>query len=484
MATPRTTRKKGSEAVSPAPEPATPDSVLSDPRVPDDAIEPKDPSESAVLPASLTGDSPTNTVVLTEPEGRRPDNSGEAEALGDAETNVDNVTGAGVSADPVADVPPAPVQPDPDREPDPASVPDSVPASVVVQRKGGFVPLVLGGVLAAAGGFAVARYAVPEGWPFPGTAALQAQMQDQAANLANLQAEVQAQSSVDLGPEVAALRETAAQALQTAEAARLVAETAPAGFQDLAPRLAALEDRLTALEQRPVNDDTAVDPAALAGVQAEVEALGRDLESRLIKAETTAAAVQADLAALQANVDSQKSEAEAAQAAVAEQAAAVLIRAAALQLDAAVQNGAPFAEPVQTLLDAGADVSPVLRDSAAAGVPTLVALIDSFTDPARQALESALRSDVGDSMTQRLGSFLRSQTGARSLTPQEGGDTDAVLSRAEAALRAGDLAAAVTELGTLPEAAKPALATWMASAETRLAAQNASAGLLASIGER
>ena len=68
---------------------------------------------------------------------------------------------------------------------------------------------------------------------------------------------------------------------------------------------------------------------------------------------------------------------------------------------------------------------------------------------------------------QRLAAFVRRQTNARSLSPQEGDDADAVLSRAEAALRDGDLGAALAELEALPDAAKPALSDWISAAEER-----------------
>jgi len=66
--------------------------------------------------------------------------------------------------------------------------------------------------------------------------------------------------------------------------------------------------------------------------------------------------------------------------------------------------------------------------------------------------------------------FLRSQTGARSLAPRDGDDTDAVLSRAEAALRQGDLATTLTELDALTGDPAAAMAAWRAQAETRMAA--------------
>jgi hypothetical protein len=70
-------------------------------------------------------------------------------------------------------------------------------------------------------------------------------------------------------------------------------------------------------------------------------------------------------------------------------------------------------------------------------------------------------------------SFLRSQTGARSLAPRAGDDPDAVLSRAEAAVRDGRLREALAELEALPPAAAAELAPWRARAEQRVEALDA-----------
>ncbi|MGB3556503.1 MAG: hypothetical protein WBA25_17880, partial [Jannaschia sp.] len=59
------------------------------------------------------------------------------------------------------------------------------------------------------------------------------------------------------------------------------------------------------------------------------------------------------------------------------------------------------------------------------------------------------------------------------LEPRDGDDADAVLSRAEAAIRAGDVATALTEVEALPDDARAELSDWIARAETRRAAQAA-----------
>ena len=68
---------------------------------------------------------------------------------------------------------------------------------------------------------------------------------------------------------------------------------------------------------------------------------------------------------------------------------------------------------------------------------------------------------------------MRRQLGARSVQPREGSDPDAVLSRAEAAVRDGDLSEALNELDNLPEDVQSAMADWLADARARVAAEAA-----------
>ena len=67
------------------------------------------------------------------------------------------------------------------------------------------------------------------------------------------------------------------------------------------------------------------------------------------------------------------------------------------------------------------------------------------------------------------------------MTPKEGDDPDAVLSRAEAAVAAGKLQDALNELAALPEAARSALSSWEAAANARVAAMTAAADLAQSL---
>lgn len=104
-----------------------------------------------------------------------------------------------------------------------------------------------------------------------------------------------------------------------------------------------------------------------------------------------------------------------------------------------------------------------------AGVATLETLQAEFPEAARLALQLDRANADGDGWGARFVDFLAAQTGARSLTPQDGADADAVLSRAEFALAEGRLADAVAEVKALDPTLQAPFAEWVAKAEARLA---------------
>lgn len=329
------------------------------------------------------------------------------------------------------------------------------PVAPPPERRGGsgaFFGMVLGGVIAAGAGFGLARY-MPDLLPVGAESGLAATVQAQAE-------------------EIAALREQVA-ALPVKPAADPQLESRVAALEGaVAPDIAGIEGRLAALEAAVGGMGSVGAPPELA---AELQAL-KDQVARLGSGGT----VPADVTAAADAAEARLKEAEARAAAMAEEAAAAAAasrRAAAVdRVAAALDSGAPYQG---ALRDLGADVPPVLAENAAGGLPTVAELADSFPVAARDALEAALRANMGESWTERVSNFLRSQTGLRSLSPREGDDPDAVLSRAEAALEAGDVATAVTELQAMPESGKPALADWLAQAQLRVDAEAAFAALAA-----
>lgn len=306
----------------------------------------------------------------------------------------------------------------------PAPETTAPPAQQVIVRKGGFFPLLLGGVAAAAIGFGAARYVLPEGWPWPGAAddALTQDVAAQGARIDDLSATV---SAIDVTPI-----EDRITGLGSA-------------VDTLSGRLDEITTRLTELEQRPVaQGDGGGDTTALA---AEL----RDLQSSV-------AAQRDELDAMLADARNQEQQAQ-------ETAQQTLARAALTRIQTALDSGSDFSDALNDLRDTGTDVPGPLSD-AADGVPTLTALQTEFPDAARRTL-TVSRKAGGEASG--LGGFLRTQLGVRSLEPQEGDGPDAVLSRAESAVRDGRLADALSEIGALPPEGQAEMSDWAARAETR-----------------
>lgn len=334
------------------------------------------------------------------------------------------------------------------------------PQPVVVAGGAGTGSMIIGGVLAAAIGAVAVLVFLPEGWRPVDTTALE-------HRLATLEA---ATSSTSSGvTDMAAL----ATALDPLEAR--VAELESAAPADLADRIAALEGadlapleaRIATLEANELNAQSvnaAIATAIATAITPVTERVGR-IEAE-IPTQAQAAVAEA-LAAARAEVDAQaaavttrEDDVEAAQARIA-------ARAALAELVAATESGAPQPGALATLTHGGevpAALAPFRE-----GLVTLTELQRRFAPAARAALDA--QAPARDApLSDRLMTFLRSQTGARSLAPRDGTDPDAILSRAEAALRRGDLAASLSELDALTGAPAEAMAAWRAQAQTRLAA--------------
>lgn len=380
-------------------------------------------------------------------EAEAPVDLTDASLLGD---EVDRDLMAMVEATDPRHQPDRPVDPAPEK---PSPRVDAAPAPARKRGGGGtlFLGFVMGAAVAAAAGVGTLRYApqflaVPMA-PQAGSAG------DQA--LADLQVQVKA-----LSDRVAALP-----APDPALADRVAAleSAAPVDTADLVARLDALSARIDALPATTGSGPASADLQALRDQIAALQsgtvasdkaiALATEAEARLAEARDAAAALKA---------------------ATDEATAAAQRQAAFGRLTAALESGAPYGAALQAI---GGAVPPVLTDNADTGIPALSALQATFPDAARRALEAAIKADMGATWTQRVGNFLRAQTAIRSLEPREGADPDAILSRAEAALAAGDIPGALAEISALPESARAAMADWTATADLRQQALSAAAAL-------
>lgn len=345
---------------------------------------------------------------------------------------------------------------EPDRFADTVDPATALPAQKPAQRQSRLLALVIGGAILAGAGFGAAKYLSS------GTASI--------AALAALQTQVDAQKATDLAikADLAALFAIPAPDTTALDGRVAALEGVNADISAFAARLATLEDRLLAIEAASVRGEGAP-AAALAAMGLEIKALKSKIDTQKAVMPAVTAEIEAASAAAQARLDTAEANAEAA----AKQAALSHIRAA-------FESGAPLGPALESLRSMGADIPAALATETGM-VPTLLSLQDSFAVPARAALDAAIRADMGDGWANRLTSFLRSQSGARSLTPQEGTDPDAVLSRAEAALKAGQISQALAELAGLPPVGMEAMAPWMADATRRIDTEQAISDLSATL---
>mgnify|MGYP006276836317 FL=1 len=392
----------------------------------------------------------------------------------------------------------------------PAAPPPSAPPGPEKRGGGGFFPALLGGVIAAGAGFAVAEYDLVSA--VTGTRTVDPVRQSidaQGERLSGLEdqigqiAEAVSQPRTDgVTDQIAALSETletrlddVAQRIDAtserigsveAELTRsitAVREDMSQSIDGIEAQLGDVTERLTAVEKRPLQESSVTAQQAFEAYEREVEELEAALAEQRQAAEEATAAMEERARQAQAEVEAtaqeaaeaqRQAEAEAQRAAEQAQARAAAVereattREALARLDAAIERGRPFETPLSRLSE-HADIPEPLSEAAAMGVTSLPDLRDRFPDLAREALDESIRATVDADAMSRMEAFLRAQTGVRSLEPREGDDPDAVLSRAEAALDEGDLETAVSEIGALPDAGQEVLSEWVAEAETRAA---------------
>ena len=320
-------------------------------------------------------------------------------------------------------------------EPEPENTVQREPAPVQPEPESrSILPMILAGILTAILGFMAARSDMLPGGPStpepdPALAEAIAETNDR---LAALEA------------TVAALPEPQAPVAPAPAPAEVDLGPVTDQMTALAAQLDALTAQVDELAARPAGGDIVVPDEALNAALAEL----RDVATRQ----------QAEIDALLDDARMIRSDATA-------QANATLMRAAMAQILAAIETGAPYAAAISDLEQAGAtDIPATLQTPAAEGVTPLATLQDTIADAARDALAAARGTDATST---GLGGFLQRQLGTRSVEPREGTDPDAVLSRIEATVRAGQIGNALTEAELLPDPALDAMGSWLEQAQTR-----------------
>ena len=350
-----------------------------------------------------------------------------------------------------------------------ASAPEpEIIRETIVEKKGGFVPLVLGGIVAAGIGVGSAGYIFPNGLSFgPKPADYTSAIEEQSSRIDALSAELAAKPAFDASALEASIADATSAVIAAQEQITGVAET-----------VAAFEERLTTLEALPREDGISQQMEnALKEMRAELNQQNAALEQM--------APVEGELNDMRAALDAQKgelvtmiAEAQATKQDAEKTARDTLARAGVTRILVALESGAPFADALAEV-EANSDIAipEALAQTAADGVPTLASLGDAYPNAAREALAAVRSEDTGGGVS----SFLTRQLGVRSVAPREGDDPDAILSRVGAAVDEGRISDALEIADALPEGAKAPLAEWMAQANLRLSAAREAEALATSL---
>jgi hypothetical protein len=310
-----------------------------------------------------------------------------------------------------------------------------------------FVPLLLGGVMAGGVGYFVGTLQNDE---------VSGSVAGNSVAISDVQERLGAiPATPDLGPIEQNLAELNAQ-FETLQG-------------NLDQSLADLDARLDTVERQPAADGTLQD-VALEAYQQDIDALRKQIEDQQSE-------LQSMMNATATQLQATREEAVAIEERAVQSAKNAQVRSEISKIQAALENGSSIVSALTAFESASGSSAPEALQAVADGVPTLSGLVEEYPEFARQALKVARDEGQSGESTGGFTAFLREQLSIRSTTPQEGQTADAVLSRAEAALKSGGLNEALTEISGLPEVVRFQMSDWISAAELRAQAVDAAATL-------
>ncbi|MEM9433781.1 MAG: hypothetical protein AAGA12_07660 [Pseudomonadota bacterium] len=331
---------------------------------------------------------------------------------------------------------------------DASAEPSATKPAPASARQPVFIPMVIGGVIAAGLGYFIAEYNAGR-FGDQGPSETETELRSAVVSLSDGAAEVDQLQAIQTGR------------IETLEAdlanlAEQLVETTQQTTEELTERVTALEARLDSLVTDGIEGSnlSAEVAAALADQRDQISALTGELQQMSEDAQAQMAQAAEEIE----NVAAQEARASA--------------RAALAQVRAALETGAPYADVLPDLVAVG-PVPPALSEQAEVGIPSQMTLRSEFGSAARDALSASRRSEAGTGAADRVRVFLQDQIGARALVPQEGDSPNAVLSRVEGAVKSGALEDIGPLIAELPQAGQDALAGWFAKVASRQNAMTA-----------
>lgn len=286
----------------------------------------------------------------------------------------------------------------------------------------------------------------------------------------------------------------------TDELKGLIAEEVDAARTGFEADVTALKDQMAAIDGTEIETRLAQLETRFEGVSAEVSSINSALqdaistggsvsEEALAQITSKSAEIEglrAELGQLSAliggvsqRIDDVEAAADRRVAEAAAQAEAVAKQAETLAKNTAFQNalsdlqvaasaGRSFEEELAAIGEFGlAEIDAVLAETAPTGVATQKALQTELDDLSYDAIRASIKADADDGTMSRVGAFFQSQLATRSTEAVEGDGTDAVLSRMNGAVAAGDLEVVLTEAQSLREEARAPLENWLSKVELR-----------------
>ncbi|MDQ2634010.1 MAG: phage tail protein [Pseudomonadota bacterium] len=233
-----------------------------------------------------------------------------------------------------------------------------------------------------------------------------------------------------------------------------------AGLDAVNAKIAEIESRIAAIGPG-ADGATPEEIAAINEKIAGVEALAKAATDADSDAASRLGALEQSLAALGTKVDAQAQQPK------------IALAIAASALKSAIERGSPFEAELETLAAVAPEAPGLaeLRAYAEKGVATRAEIL-AETDAAANVMIAAANPPSEDAdFFERLLESAESMVTVRPIGAVEGSGAPETIARMEVALKAGDLAGAIAEFDTLPEAAKTAGAVFADKIRARLAVE-------------
>ena len=248
--------------------------------------------------------------------------------------------------------------------------------------------------------------------------------------------------------------------------------------QALAARLATVEAQTKTVSDSLAAINRRLDDIAVAAQGARERA---DAASAAAKSATENSAQRSDLDALASRIAALESAIKSLSAATAQRPASANDRAAraavaAEALRAVVERGAPYRAELAAVKSFGADQSAVasLEPFAASGVPSAAVLTQELAQLTPSLTKASVTESSDPSFLGRLESNAKSLVRVTPVGVPAGDDPASVIARLNSDAARADIAAALADIGRLPDAAKALAEPWVQKARAREAAIAAS----------